>query len=442
MYLKNSLTSIAKKAKQIGLLDRFIRYHPLYYTRALRAIKKFNGQGMPERKKLAEVLRDRALLHASKTPYGRQFGSNYDNWPVLEKTVLRDSPGICSHRSFSSIPASTGGTTGLPLNLLRSVECIAVEQAFIDNLIKSHGVSFRSARIAILRADEVKSLTDNKPPFGVYRHKGKRLILSSVHMSRHTIDWFVAALQDFRPQVLWVYPGTLASMLRLMDEAGLRLKVPIVLSSSESMAPELSKAITKILSAKVIDYYGQGERVCLAYATQVEEYWFSPAYGYVELQPEEEPDADNGTRTARIIATTYWNNAMPLIRYNTGDFAVIPSTYTAKDLEEVAFGVKPFLGIAGRSNEFIVTQDGRDLRGLNHIPRDVEHILRLQIVQNCMNKITIRVLANSGFNGSDRIKIIANARNYIPPEIDVVVEVVDSLESMPNGKTPFVIRNV
>ena len=75
----------------------------------------------------------------------------------------------------------------------------------------------------------------------------------------------------------------------------------------------------------------------------MDEYWFSPAYGYVELQPENSQDVENETRAARIIATAYWGSAMPLIRYNTGDMAIIPSSYTTKDIEEVALGVKPSL---------------------------------------------------------------------------------------------------
>ena len=59
-----------------------------------------------------------------------------------------------------------------------------------------------------------------------------------------------------------------------------------------------------------------------------------------------------------------------------------------------------------------------------------------------MDQVTIKVLTSPGFSESDSKKIIDNARNYIPPEINVIVEVVDSLESAPNGKTPFVIRNL
>lgn len=442
MQSKIRFPDIVKIIKEIGLLDRFIRYHPLYYKHALHIIRKFNYASMSDRKGLADKLRDRTLKRAMQTIYGKQFGHDFECWPTLEKATLRDNSGICSTRQFPVIRASTGGTTGLPLKLLRSLECVAVEQAFIDNLILEHGLDFRSARIAVLRADEVKNLADDKPPFGILRNNGKRLVLSNAHMSRHTIEWFVSALKEFRPQVLWVYPSMLANMIGLMDATQSELQIPFVLASSESMGGGLFRIAEEALSAKVIDYYGQGERACFAYAMQPEEYWFSPAYGYVELLPREDDVLENGTKTAQIIATTYWNSAMPLVRYNTGDMAIIPAYYKERDLEEVALGVKPFLGIAGRSNEFIITEDGRNIGGLNHLPREVEHILRLQVVQESMNRVTIKVLARVDFSAHDRSMILANARGLIPPEVDVTIEVVDSLETAANGKTPFVIRRM
>lgn len=442
MQNKIQFPDFVKITKDIGSLDTLIRYHPLYYRRALRIIRKFEHAGMSERKELADKLRDRALRRAMQTVYGKQFRPDFECWPTLEKTTLRDNSGVCSTWHFPTIRASTGGTTGLPIKLLRSLECIAAEQAFIDNLILGHGLDFRSARISVLRADEIKGLGDDNPPFGVLRNNGKRLVLSNAHMSKHTIEWFVSALKEFRPQVLWVYPSMLANMISLMDTAQLKFQVPFILSSSESMESGLFRTAEDALSAKVIDYYGQGERACFAYATQPEEYWFSPAYGHVELLLQEDGAIENGTRTAQIIATGYWNSAMPLIRYNTGDLAIIPSHYTEKDLEEVVLGIKPFLGIAGRSNEFIITEDGRNIGGLNHLPREVEHILRLQVIQESLDHVVIKVLAAAGFNDHDRSRILTNARGMIPPEVGVTIDVVDSLEVAVNGKTPFVIRRL
>lgn len=434
-WLKN-LSQVAKA--RVGV-EKLIRYHPLFYNRAERAIERFRSADLGDRRKLAARRCDRALECARRTSYGRNRGVDFSSWPILEKATLRDKHAEFSAPAFPVVSASTGGTTGQPIKLRRSIECVAAEQAFIDNVLGEEGGSFRESRIAVLRADEVKELSDTQPPYGIYRFNRRRLILSNAHLSESTINWYVTAIASFAPKVLWVYPSMLANMLHLMERNDLRLKIPIVLCSSESLGSELRNAIEGTLGAKVIDYYGQGERVCFAASERDSEYWFEPAYGYVELLPV---DGGENTGRARIIATAYWNRAMPLIRYDTGDVAMVPLCSTSDELEEIALGVKPFMGIEGRVNEYIVCRGGKCIAGLNHLPRGVDNLYRLQVVQENYDAVAIRVLAKDGFNEANRKQLVENASKIIPPEITLSVEMVDKLESTLNGKTPFIIRRV
>ena len=72
------------------------------------------------------------------------------------------------------MPASTGGTTGVPLKLWRSIECVVAEQAFVDDLLAPYGYSMHGSRVAVLRADKVKDLSDTSPPYGRLTHGGRR----------------------------------------------------------------------------------------------------------------------------------------------------------------------------------------------------------------------------------------------------------------------------
>ena len=442
MAVNSWLKVLSEKAKELGSIDKIIRYHHGYYANASKTIKKFDEAGLCERRRMAEAMCTRILKYASRTHYGRPLDPKLEHWPILEKALLRNNPKNFLARTFPVIPASTGGTTGQPLRLFRSIECVAAEQAFIDSILLKYGASFRASRIAVLRADEVKDLEDKDPPYGVYRSNKRRLVLSNPHLSRYTIDWYIRTINEFQPEVLWAYPSMLANMIRLMEDAGLTLNVPIVLTSSESLSPELFQIVGRVLSAKVIDYYGQGERVCFAVSYQPNEYWFLPAYGRVELVPVDDSDVGGTTKSVKIVATAYWNKAMPLVRYDTGDLAIIPSNATRDDLDAIELGVKPFLGVAGRSNEYVVTGEGKSIGGLNHLPREVDHIFRLQVVQECFEMVNIKVLAQSGFSDVDYKQLSNNAHSLIPPEIKICIEVVEQLEKAANGKTPFVIRRL
>jgi phenylacetate-CoA ligase len=166
----------------------------------------------------------------------------------------------------------------------------------------------------------------------------------------------------------------------------------------------------------------------------------NPAYGFVELLMEPDEDAVSGDKFARIIATGFWNPVMPLVRYDTGDLAIIPAGTSASDLTEITYGMKPFSGIAGRSEEFLITPDGQRIVALNHIPREVNNLVQAQLVQRTHDEVEICVVCEPPFGPRDRDRLIRNARTKIPASMAVSVRVVDRLIVMPNGKTPFVIR--
>ncbi len=438
MSASDWLISVTKSLKSAGLIDTALRYNPLYRSSAMRAIAHFTGAGPADRRRLSEQFLQRTLKRAATSAYGRQFGTDYDNWPVLEKHILRDTPESLYTGSPFRIPAETSGTTGLPVRLIRSLGSIAAEQAFLDHLLAPAGFSLRTARTAILRATDVKHPDDRDPPYGAISHGGKRLALSCPHLTPATFSWYFDALDAYRPDILWVRPTSLAALIKLMREAGRSLQIPIVLSSSEMLPANTFEAAEQTLSATVIDYYGTAERVNLASAVHPGEYWFHPAYGYTELVPTPEAGSDR----ARIIATGYWNTAMPLVRYDTGDQALIPPNSSAADLRAIALGIKPFAGIAGRTNEYVISPAGMQLGGLNQLPRYVPHVLQLQIIQESLHRVVIKVLAEPAFGEDERARILANARTKIPPEIDVSIEVVSELETTAGGKAPFVIRKI
>jgi phenylacetate-CoA ligase len=358
----------------------------------------------------------------------------------MTKTDLLASPADFRRRWQLAIPASTGGSTGRPLRLWRSLECIAAEQAILDSLLGSDAAPMLEQRVAVLRADYVKDPADSTPPFGVYRNRGRWLILSNAHLTRTNLPWFLDALSSFRPDLLWVYPTALSNFLRLADEAKARLSVPTVLSSSEMMSEALFAYTRDVLQARVIDRYGHGERVCSAHCDSIREYRFDRAYGHVELIREPHDGGDTTPLTARIIATGYWNSALPLVRYETGDRAILAGPSDENSLKRIANGVQPFLGIIGRTDDYIIGRDAERITGMNHIPRELDGVLRIQIVQDSTSRIRILVLPKGELTNSDKRTLEKNARELLPPYMELHIEPSGELLSLPNGKTPFIIR--
>lgn len=421
-------------------LNNLLRYNPFFYPAIAATIHAIEQTPADGRHLAVQPLLDRALESALKTKYGKGRGRVLSQWPILNKDTVRENPAHFHTKQWITIPASTSGSNGTPLRLKRSLKNIAAEQAFLDALLTPESLQFRNARVAVLRGDTIKDPADQSPPYGAYLHPHK-LTLSFPHLNEATADWYIDELLKFQPDIFWVYPtgaDFLASLCLLNDR---RLSIPVTLSSSEMLDPSAWDRMQKAFGGKIIDYYGQAERVCLSYQHDPAEAWFHPAYGLVELFPDHE-QADEHLGRAKIVATGYWKDKMPLVRYDTGDYIAYPKHYTEADLAQVALGLKPFTRIIGRESEFLITPAGERIQALNNIPRDVKHLRRAQFIQHRSDQVEMRLDVEEDFNYEDYQTLLKSARTKIPPSVQLTIVTDQPLSVTESSKTPFVIRTV
>ncbi len=439
--MTGALQNLDNYLKRLDFGDRFVRRNPLYYGSIQRQIDSLQNSTLAQRRLWTETRLGTILAAARRTKYGQGVGDarRLTDWPLLQKDRVRESPAAFHSGAWFAARARTGGTTGTPVELVRSPAAIVAEQVCLDRMIRALGFDPRTARIAVLRADIVKQVSDDRPPFWTYAAGVRRLVLSSAHLSERTLPSFLSELRKFRPDVLWVHPTMLEVLCRLLARSGEALRVPGVLASSEVLAPEVWKLARELIGCAIVDYYGQAERVAFAHAASPGEYFFLPGYAAIELLPH----ASEGNEAwYEIVGTSLWNTAMSLVRYCTGDLIRTPSHCDERELEEIAYGVRPFSGVIGRSQDVLLSPDGRSVTpGVSHLAHGVEHLLRLQIVQHAADHIVLRVLAGPQFSHADADRLKRNAQVKAPPPARIEIEIVDSLERTARGKTPLVIHS-
>lgn len=433
----------ARHLKRNAIGDYLIRRNPFYYGTARRQLDALDASGFDERRAWTHDRLREVLHRARRTPYGRRVGGELEpeSWPLLDKETLRDRrSAFLARRDWFAAPASTGGTTGVPLQLVRSLDGVVFEQMCQDRLIERLGANPRNDRVAILRGDNIKDPSDLRPPHWTRTNGGRCLILSSNVLMKDTASDYADALEAFAPRILCAYPTSLECLCRLLSDVGRPLQIPCVITSSEVLKPEAWKLAREMLSCEMADYYGQAERVAFAQAFEPREYRFLPGYGYLELLPfPNDLAAESGT-LYEIVGTTLWNRTMPLVRYRTGDLLRLPSSWGKRELEELTLGLRSFTGVLGREQEILICPRGVRLTGIDHIPRDVRNVLRIQVIQESLEDVRILVLPGPGYSHRDAERLLYNARAKVPDTMKVNVETADWLERTPRGKTPLVIH--
>lgn len=433
----NRLVSALKMLK-IG--DAAVRRNPWFYSDAQHALNHLDGADLQARRDWTSARLEEVLWSARRSQYGRKVRGTKElhTWPLLSKAGVQAAPrSFCAQSRLLTVSASTGGTSGAPLRLFRSLRSIAFEQACLDMMMQKLGASGRDARCAVLRTDAIKDPNDFQPPYWVYAGGGRRMVFSSSHLNAATVATYAQALSSFQPDVVLGYPTSLEALCMLLERTGTKLRVPRVMCSSEMLHTRVWDEAQRLLGCALLDYYGQAERVAFAYAMAPGEYRFLPGYAHVELV---QVGSEEDQTVYEIVGTSLWNLSMPLVRYRTADLIRVPSAWGPTELEELALGLRTFGGVLGRSGDILLTPEKVKVTGISHFQRDVPHVMRIQVIQESLQRVRILVLAGSGYSSHDEQQLMANVRLKLPHSVEVSIERAESLERTALGKTPFVIH--
>lgn len=380
------------------------------------------------------------MASRSKWAQSNQMDSlSLEHWPYFTKDFVRDeAENLLTVSKKFCIKASTSGSTGIPINLYRSPKSVSQEQAAIDFVCEKGKLDMPNEVIGLFRGDNIKDVNDHSTIF--HKKVGPdKIVFSSSHLTRENIKVIFDTLKSEKVTVVMGYPSAIEELCRLGANENLKLDLKGFVTSSEVLTMQSRSLFKKIApEASIVDYYGLAERMIFSYSIDGLEHFFLFGYAHVEIIFEYSDDQFDYYEAA---GTSFINDHMPFVRYKTGDLIKVKKGSTEEELEEVCLGLKPFYGIEGRTVDYLITESGERLVGMTFIPRGVDNIHRLQIIQSSPKEVIINVLKKENYSGSDEETIINNARTKIPESINISVNVVNELSKNKSGKTPYVIHN-
>ena len=129
------------------------------------------------------------------------------------------------------------------------------------------------------------------------------------------VDDIINLISRHEIKFLHGYPSAIYTFLKEFEQCGsliqietFRKLVDYCLLGSEYPLPYMMEYLTKVWGLKYVSWYGHSEMCIYAYDEDCNNrYKPFHSYGYAEVVGE------------RLIGTSYHNEDMPLIRYDTGD---------------------------------------------------------------------------------------------------------------------------
>ena len=390
----------------------------------LRRFVAWAGTGLP-------WYRER-LRHAGIEPGAPFSWQAFRRIPVLQRA---DVQGL--HASFAALAAppdhgaardgATSGSTGVPVRFRRSGLADLFEQAIVlrDHLWHQRDLTGRLAAIRFTERGSSSSSWGGAVA-EVFPTGPSDVLPLSTPLERQ-VDWIV----ERAPTYLMVTASVLRELARVFLERGLTLhSLREVRTFGEVVGEDVREVVRAAWNVGIVDAYSASETGTLALQC--------PAHAHFHVQSEcalVEVLDDAGEPCApgaigRVVVTPFLNFAMPLLRYDIGDYAEVGAPCDCGRTLPV------LRRIAGRVRNMLVYPDGQrrwptfDLRALAALGG----IRQLQFVQPRRDTLLVRI-ATTGTGGADwesRFRAIVCAALGYP--FDIVFERVERIERTAGGK--------
>lgn len=388
------------------------------------------------------------LLHAGRTtPRYRELGLGGAKFttvkqlreiPTLSKDDLRANPANSLSdvaRGRKLVEIHTGGTTGTPLTVLCDQRALQRNYAFFARLREWAGIT-RHARVATFAGRTLVSPKQSSPPFWRHNRPANTVLYSSYHLSPSTLPAYVEHLAEWKPELIDSYPSSIEPIARYLVSNGIdRIRPKAIITSSETLAPTVRAVISEAFGAPVFDHYGSAEMGAFISQCERGSYHANSEFGIVEILRDGQP-AEPG-QSGEIVATGFVNRIMPLIRYRTGDMAMISDkTCTCGR----SFPVIEEL--MGRIDDVIITPEGRRIGRLDPIFKAVDGFYEARIVQDKSDHVRVEYVAGEELVEDQRRIFTRELSNRLGPSMRIDVVRVDRIPRTRGGKLRMVVNEL
>ena len=366
-----------------------------------------------------------------------RYKDQIEKIPYLTKKIIQENLESMVNRQIPDKTyhyVTTGGSTGIPMGFYVMNSDKFKESAFVNYMWGMVGYR-HTAKTAILRG---AYLGDK----GVYYQDGNRLYLSSYHMTDEQMEQQYHVLERYKPEYMHVYPSAIYILSDYVCRKHLSpiSSIKAVLTASENLYQHQREKIQDAFQCKVYDFYGHSEHACMAGACECSDkyhlYW---QYGFTELLNSQGGKAKKDGEIVEVVATTYNNAVMPLIRYRTMDLAEY-----AEGRCECGRNYQLLNRIEGRLQELLVTSSGRhiSMTAINMHDEVFDHVRQFQFYQDRVEECVLNIVKNEQYTEEDERSIYRKVKEKLGDELGLRIRYVDEIPKTKSGKYRFLIQKL
>ncbi len=375
------------------------------------------------------------IQHAvTTTPYYAQFSgvANLNEFPILEKRTVRDRydeflSSVYDQRDLAV--TSTSGSYGVPLAFRLSPDKKARQIAELIYFGEWCGYQVGDKHIffsATVEKSKLRLLQQNE------------LLVNPVKIDNAWLCQQRQILQHGSFTALIGYPSAISALVEFCHSKGdtaNAFRIGVVITVGETLSAPLRQRVSEVFGCPALSRYTTMEfgvlaQECLqpcAHHTNISSY-------IIEVVAREEDRPAHPGEIGRVVVTDVFSHAMPLIRYDTGDLAVMGDSCSC-GLQGPIFST-----LTGRAAQMITAVDGSLVSPLaiSASLRQVDGIRQYQFAQQSADSYEIRVVAMDSFDGEHALR--KRVRDLLGAKAQVIIRQVPDIPPLSSGKRPYIVN--
>jgi phenylacetate-CoA ligase len=372
----------------------------------------------------------------SKHLSGREI-CNWEDIPIITK---KDFQTPLSERLSKGIQLknlhihNTSGSSGTPFFFAKDKDCHAMTWAIINDRFSWHGINIGSDLQARFYGIPLGGYKYFKERFKDYL--SGRVRFPVFDLSDRKLSEYLNKFGRFPFTYINGYTSSLVLFARYIIDQGLVLNeicptLKVVFTTSE-VCDEVDRALMeKGFGVKVVNEYGAAELDLIAFQDSDGDWLVNYESLLVEVLDQDGNPVIPGEE-GRVVVTSLYNKAMPFIRYELGDLAVL------SDRQKGAY--KILERVNGRVNDIAILPSGKKSPGLTfyYISKSLLEqggvIKEFIIRQTAVDLFVFEYVAERPLNSEEKCRVQKAMDMYLEPGLKAVFEHKETINRTKAGK--------
>lgn len=379
--------------------------------------------------------------HAENNPFYKDFigdkSQPWENLPVMTKKHLqrpleeRLSKGFTKKSVYIN---KTSGSSGTPFIFAKDKFCHALTWADFISSYGNFGIDLNNS----LQARFYGIPLNLK---GYYKERikdsfSKRFRFPVFDLSERKMEKILSSFKRKKFDYINGYTSSIVFFAKFLKEKNVLLKdvcptLKHCIVTSEMLFEDDQELMETVFGVPIINEYGASELGLISFTNKNDELEVNSESLFVEILDDNDQAVPLGS-PGRIIITSLYNKAHPMIRYEIGDIGVLTPSSTYK---------KPILEkIIGRTNDMAKLPSGKIVPGLTfyYITKSVisneGNVKEFVIEQHSLDTFKFIYASEKQLTSQDEEEIKKAAFKYLEPGLNILFQRIEILKRSTAGK--------